>query len=56
MCWMGACKILEMEQQAVERMGEEWQGKFKTSYGMDYRMEASFFQEDRCKIETTEGR
>ena len=27
MCWMWACKILGVEQQTVERMGEERQGK-----------------------------
>ena len=33
MCWMWACKILGVEQQTVERMGEERQGKIWTDYG-----------------------
>ncbi len=26
-CWMGAFKIMAMEQYTVERMGKEWQGQ-----------------------------
>ena len=32
MCWMGGCKILEVQQHTVERMGEERQGNIYTPF------------------------
>ena len=45
MCWMGACKILDVEQQAVEGMGKGWQSKIYTDNGVCQRVEAGSIQE-----------
>ena len=33
LCWVGACKVLGMEQHTVERMGEKRQSEISASYG-----------------------